>query len=681
MRRSKFGRILKSSALQCAAPERSAQQRSAQQRGLLAASLLVALLLTVATADTVRAEVDPAVLAAQKQRIEAIAKAQKAAVSVFAAGGRGGGSGVVITPDGYALTNFHVVKPAGSIMHCSMPDDQLYEAVIVGIDPVGDVAMIKLLGRDDFPCAELADSDEVKVGDYCFAVGNPFLLATDFQPTVTWGIVSGVNRYQYPAGTLLEYADCIQTDAAINPGNSGGPLFDAQGRLIGINGRGSFEKRGRVNVGVGYAISINQIKNFMGYLRSGRIVDHATLGANVTTDEDGHVVVSNILESSDAYRRGLRYGDEVVSFGNRPITTVNGFKNALGIFPKGWRVPLSFRRDGEQYDVYVRLAGVHRDEELIDKIQQPQPGDPQPEPKKDEKQPDGEKKDGQNKDEDADKTAAEDEDGDKDDEQGDPEKVEGDKPKPRKLQPGQPRPGQPRPGQPRPGQPKPGQPRPMPANPHAAQQSFSKEAQAQCKARRGYANYYFNELNRDRVWKAFTDRGDFSGLADPWRLEGTVAGAPIEITLSAQSVSGTFPGGPAELDPTKDLDVQLDPPASGGLLAALHLWHRLLTIGPKTYGDLYYQGTVPLPGRDGRFDSLHGTYNVIESRFLFDPATGELASVEFYPVDHNDPCEVRMSDYREVDGRMAPHRLEVRHGDNLYGTIELKKISFTSEAE
>jgi serine protease Do len=633
-------------------------------------------LLVALPAAWARAEVDPAVLAAQKQRIEAIAKAKKASVSVFAAGGRGGGSGVVITPDGYALTNFHVVKPAGSIMHCSMPDNELYEAVIVGIDPVGDVALIKLLGRDDFPCAELADSDEVKAGDYCFAVGNPFLLATDFQPTVTWGIVSGVHRYQYPAGTLLEYADCIQTDAAINPGNSGGPLFDGQGRLIGINGRGSFEKRGRVNVGVGYAISINQIKNFMGYLRSGRIVDHATLGANVTTDEDGHVVVANILESSDAYRRGLRYGDEVVAFGGRPITTVNGFKNALGIFPKGWRVPLSFRRDGEQYDVYVRLTGVHRDGELIDKIQRPQV-QPQPQPKKDgektpddseEKQPaDGddkkaEKKDSREKDS---EDASGDEDEDK--EQGDPEeKKETPKIQPRKIQPGQPRPGQ---------------PRPMPRNPHGAQEAFSKEAKAQYKARRGYANYYFNELNRDRVWKAFTQRGDFAGLGDAWRLEGAVAGAPIEITLADDAVRGVFPGGPAALDPGKDLDVQLDPPGSGGLLAALHLWHRLLTVGPKSYGDLYYQGTVPLPGRDGLFDSLHGTYNVVESRFLFDPETGELASVEFYPVDHDDPCEVQMSDYREVAGRMLPHRLEVRHGDHLYGVIELKKISFTSEAE
>ncbi len=166
-------------------------------------------------------------------------------------------------------------------MKCGMADGRLYDAVLVGIDPTGDVALIKLLGRDDFPHAELGDSDQVRVGDWVFAMGNPFLLATDLQPTVTYGIISGVHRYQFPSGTILEYADCLQTDASINPGNSGGPLFDDHGRLIGINGRGSFEKRGRVAVGAGYAISINQIKNFLGDLHSGRVVDHATLGAVV----------------------------------------------------------------------------------------------------------------------------------------------------------------------------------------------------------------------------------------------------------------------------------------------------------------------------------------------------------------------------------------------------------------
>ncbi len=309
------------------------------------------------------------VLQAQQQRIAAMEKATKAAVAVFSPGGGGGGSGVVISPDGFALSNFHVVKPTGTYMQCGMSDGKLYDAVLVGIDPTGDVALIKLLGRDDFPTAELGDSDLVRAGDWCFAVGNPFLLATDFQPTISYGIVSGVHRYQPPAGTLLEYTDCIQTDAAINPGNSGGPLFNAQAELIGINGRGSFEKRGRVNVGVGYAISINQIKKFLGYLHSGRIVDHATLGATVSSDDQGRIIVSNILETSDAYRRGLRYGDQMLSFGGRDITSVNAFKNVLGIFPRGWRVPMSYLHEDERHDVMVRLTGVHSREELLAKVQ------------------------------------------------------------------------------------------------------------------------------------------------------------------------------------------------------------------------------------------------------------------------------------------------------------------------
>ncbi len=101
-----------------------------------------------------------------------------------------------------------------------------------------------MYGREDFPVAAIGDSDLVRAGHWCFAAGNPFVLATNLQPTITYGIVSGVRRYQYPSGTFLEYSDCIQTDAAINPGNSGGPLFNMNGELIGINGRCSLRKEG-----------------------------------------------------------------------------------------------------------------------------------------------------------------------------------------------------------------------------------------------------------------------------------------------------------------------------------------------------------------------------------------------------------------------------------------------------
>ncbi|MFM7138671.1 MAG: trypsin-like peptidase domain-containing protein [Planctomycetota bacterium] len=335
--------------------------------GRKAASILAAAatLLVVAEAgpSAVAADVDQAVLAAEARRVETIRRATATAVAIFA-GAEGGGSGVLVSADGHALTNFHVVQPAGVAMTCGLADGRLYDAVLVGLDPTGDVALVKLLGRDDFPFATLADSDAVEVGDWCFAACNPFLLATDLVPSISAGIVSGTHRYQFPAGTILEYTDCIQTDAAINPGNSGGGLFDAAGRLIGVNGRASFEKRGRVNVGAGYAISANQLRNFLGSLKGGLLVDHATLGATVATAVDGRVVVSDILDSSDAWRRGLRFDDEIVSLAGRPVRTVNAFKNILGTLPAGWQVPLVYRRDGRREEMLVRLAGVHSPAEL-----------------------------------------------------------------------------------------------------------------------------------------------------------------------------------------------------------------------------------------------------------------------------------------------------------------------------
>lgn len=190
---------------------------------------------------------EPQVREAELKRVEVIEKVAPTVVAVFAKGGAGGGSGVLISKEGFALTNFHVVNGLGPFMKCGLNDGVLYDAVLVGIDPTGDVALVKLLGRDDFPVATLGDSDKLEIGDWTYVMGNPFLLATDFQPTVTYGIVSGTHRYQPPAGTWLEYTDCIQVDTSINPGNSGGPLFSSAGELVGINGRGSFEKRGRVN--------------------------------------------------------------------------------------------------------------------------------------------------------------------------------------------------------------------------------------------------------------------------------------------------------------------------------------------------------------------------------------------------------------------------------------------------
>lgn len=361
------------------------------RRLLLAAVPAVALAalyaLSPAPAPAAPLDVDKSVLEAQQQRIATVKKVSPAVVAVLTADGTNGGSGVIIDPEGYALTNFHVVQPTGPFPKAGLPDGTRYDAVVCGIDKVGDVALIKLIPKEPgkkFPFVQLGDSDKVRAGDWSLAMGNPFLLAQDFTPTVTYGLVSGTNRYQPPEGKgLLEYTDCIQIETSINPGNSGGPLFNMQGELIGINGRGSFEKRGRVNSGVGYAISINQIKNFMGHLRAGIDVDHATLGAAIGTESEdaplSKMVVKQMLDESDAFRRGLKDGDQLLEFAGRRVTSTNMYKNILGIYPNGWRVPLTIRRERAQSEMLVRLMPNQTKE--VEKPNQPPPkGPPVPVP-------------------------------------------------------------------------------------------------------------------------------------------------------------------------------------------------------------------------------------------------------------------------------------------------------------
>lgn len=304
----------------------------------------------------------------ERERVSLVQKISPPTVAVVS----GGGSGVLISEDGYALTNFHVVGTGSPALKCGLPDGKLYDGVIVGLDKMGDLALIKLIApKPDFkfPFTNMGDSDDVQTGDWAVAAGNPFLLASDFTPTVTFGLVSGTHRYQYPERGMFEYTDCIQMDASINPGNSGGPLFNMKGDLIGINGRGSFDKRGRVNSGVGYAISINQCKKFMGSLRAGLRVEHAGLGALVGTVDDSAVsrVLVNQVIPSDAMRRGIQPEDQIISFAGRQISTVNQFKNILGTIPAGWKVPIGIRRISEngetkRVDLLVRLVSGERPE-------------------------------------------------------------------------------------------------------------------------------------------------------------------------------------------------------------------------------------------------------------------------------------------------------------------------------
>lgn len=571
------------------------------------------------------------VVAAESARVELVARASQAVVAVFGPSGGGGGSGVVISRDGFALSNYHVTSACGTFMKCGLPNGELYDAVIVGIDPTGDVALLKLVGRDDFPTASLGDSDALDVGDWVFAMGNPFLLATDFTPTVTYGIVSGTHRYQYPAGTFLEYTDCIQIDASINPGNSGGPLFNSVGALVGINGRGSFEKRGRVNSGAAYAISINQIKHFMDHLHSGRIVDHATLGAVMSSRDDGGVVVDRILEEAEVYRRGLREGDEIVAFAGRPITGVNQFKNLLGIYPEGHRLPLTYRREAATREISARLRALHSEAELLRFVEGP----------KKQKPPEG---------------------------QPGPDGKRGQKP-----------------GQPQPENPKPEEPQP-PIPGHEGMETGPKPPEALAKLfekRAGYTNYYFNRVHQERVLAALGPWGDHSKLAGTWRLMGLwqprgaevasactlslkTAGVALEVASTPPEIYGQFL--------TEGSRLEDEPKGTGGLLVALDQFKRLLAARAGGFDELFYLGSEPLDGAGELVDVLVTRWRGVETHWYVTKANPHLVGWNTALGPDVDPCEMRIPAGATIalGGAKLPERLVVSSGGTPFAVLVLK---------
>ncbi len=543
----------------------------------------------------------PEVLAAQDQRVDAMREAALATVGVFGIDGQGGGSGVCLTADGYVLTNFHVSSPFGARMRCGLNDGKMYEAVVAGIDPTGDLAVLKMYGRDDFPVAKIGDSDLVRVGQWCFAAGNPFVLATNLQPSITYGLISGVRRYQYPSGTILEYSDCIQTDAAINPGNSGGPLFNADGELIGINGRCSFEKRGRVNVGVGYAISIRQAMNFFWHLRSGRIVDHATLGFTVATDNRGRVVVSNILESSDAYRRGLRYGDEVLRLADRDIATTNQLKNVLGIFPDRWRIPLRFRNDTDIVETSIRLQSLHLPIELEEIVQgestevpKPPPRSPQDEPKE------------------KDKDLAED-----------------------------------------------------PAAVASSEEVKPKDPLAdRFEERRGFGNYYFNRVELDRVVGWTAQRGSWPTPGEHWTIDGSIVGETTSVRMEADNTSVylTIDGKLETVDSKKGWTpwIQQQSPLALGL--GLRVWQQWHQVGPRRMGEAIYIGRSPVLGQSELLDTTRITLGEIEAMVYTSPDNGDIVCIELTTDNQSDPAEIYFEKYQAIDGRQFPTQVRLVFG-------------------
>ncbi|WP_228395423.1 S1C family serine protease, partial [Modestobacter roseus] len=303
----------------------------------------------------------------------AAAKAAPSVVTIYvsAAGGSGSGSGVVLSDDGYVLTNNHVVALDGAggapTVQVRTSDGTLYDATVVGTDPSSDLAVVKLADASGLTPAGFADSDSIQVGDLAVAIGAPLGLSN----TVTDGIVSATNRAVQTGSTQDDSTviDAIQTDAAINPGNSGGALVDAAGEVIGINVAiatvpssgipGQESQSG--NIGVGFAIPANTAQRIAEQIIDTGSASHALLGVTARTAADDGSAVGNgaqlvdVNPGSPAADAELRSGDVITAVGNRPITTSTELTAAIRSAEPGETVTLTVRRGTDSQQVEVTL--------------------------------------------------------------------------------------------------------------------------------------------------------------------------------------------------------------------------------------------------------------------------------------------------------------------------------------
>lgn len=280
-------------------------------------------------------------------------------------GGRG--SGVIISADGYVVTNNHVVRIQRQVardIFVTLQDGRRFRATVLGTDSQNDIALLKIDGRN-LPTAQLGDSDKLQVGDWVIAVGNPFGLGT----TVTAGIVSALNRSLEGQGAPSGF---IQTDAAINQGNSGGALADSRGRLIGIN-TAIFSPVG-ANVGIGFAIPVNRMKQVIKEILEHGSVGQAWLGVSYADISDPQIrrflqerlpevqfpangmFIDGVVANSPARAAGIQPGDVLIALNGRPLRTIEQMQNYMRTAKPGQRVTLRIWRDGRTQDISVTLG-------------------------------------------------------------------------------------------------------------------------------------------------------------------------------------------------------------------------------------------------------------------------------------------------------------------------------------
>jgi serine protease Do len=266
----------------------------------------------------------------------------------------GVGSGVIVTKDGYILTNNHVVEGTDNIK-IALNDGREFSAKVIGRDPQTDIAVVKI-DANELPFLTLADSDKIEVGDVALAIGNPFGIGQ----TVTTGIISAKGR----ATLGLDYEDFIQTDAAINPGNSGGALVDTDGRLIGINT--AILSRSGGNQGIGFAVPTNLARWVMESLVKTGGVERGFLGVNIQDftpqlarefklDHADGALVSEVTPQSPADKAGVKSGDVIVEFNGKPVTDSRQLKLQVGATAPGSSVAVKVLREGANKMLQVKV--------------------------------------------------------------------------------------------------------------------------------------------------------------------------------------------------------------------------------------------------------------------------------------------------------------------------------------
>jgi len=277
------------------------------------------------------------------------------------------GSGIIISPDGYILTNNHVIENLGGNINTSLSDGRKFKAKIIGTDPKTDLAVIKI-DANNLPTIKLADSDKADIGDVVIAVGNPFGIGE----TVTMGIISAVGRSNIG---IVEYENFIQTDAAINPGSSGGALVNTRGELVGVN-TAILTKSGGYE-GIGFAIPSNMAKKVYRDIMANGKVQRGWIGVgiqDVNVQIAGFfakniikgVIVTAVIKDSPAYNSGLQKGDIIIAVNSKEILNKNKVKNDIAEAPVGKKFKINLVRKGKIVSLYVKTSKLPESADVFD---------------------------------------------------------------------------------------------------------------------------------------------------------------------------------------------------------------------------------------------------------------------------------------------------------------------------